>query len=111
MNFLGLAGAGQDPADRLDDGNPLERTALALPPEETACVGGERGIKLSHLGNAFANEVELIGLAICERAEQHGVDDGKHRGGSADAEGQSENGDGCEGGRFAQGAQAVAQIL
>ena len=54
---------------------------------------------------------ELFGIADGKVTEEEGVDEGEDSSVGADAEGERENGDGGEGGRFGQGAESVAEGL
>ncbi len=82
-------------------------------------VGAEFGGSDSGAGTAVSGLVgvadlhddEAVGVRVGEGVEQDSVDDGEDGGGGADAEGESENGDGGEAGIFAQHAQSVTKIL
>ena len=54
---------------------------------------------------------QFLGVSHREHAEDDRVDKGEDGGVGADAEGESEDGDGSEGGILAQGAQGVADVL
>ena len=92
---IGVSGS----AHRLEDG------VLALPFEE---IAGRRDILIS--SNGGADDDELVGLGIGERSQQRGVDDAEDSGVGADAEGESEDGDGCEAGIFQEQAESKAGV-
>ena len=54
---------------------------------------------------------EAVGVGETEAAQQHAVDDGKHRRDAADAEGQHGNGHGAKALFFEQDAEADAKVL
>src|SRR5215472_13193308 len=54
---------------------------------------------------------QTVGLRIRQRFDNPGVDTAEDGSVCADAEGESEHGDGGEAGRFPQYAQTIAQIL
>jgi len=52
-----------------------------------------------------------VGLGIGQRPEQQGVDDAEDRGVCADAEGEREDGHGCEAGRFGELPQGETEVV
>ena len=58
----------------------------------------------------FPGHHQTVRIVIGKRTKENGVDDGKNRGVRADAEGESENGDGGEAGAALQHAKRVAKI-
>ena len=53
---------------------------------------------------------DAVGVGVGKRVQQNGVDEGEHRGGSADAEREGEHRDGGEARVAEEGAKAVANI-
>src|ERR1700735_1510642 len=53
---------------------------------------------------------DAVGAGVGKRVQQNGVDEGEHRGGSADAEREGEHGDGGEARVAEEGAKAVTNI-
>ena len=56
------------------------------------------------------NDHELLGMRVRKRLEHHTVHNAEDRGVGADAEGEGQDGDGGEAGRFAQHAEGEATI-
>jgi hypothetical protein len=54
---------------------------------------------------------QAIGIAVCQRVQQDGVDYAKDGGVGADPQGQGEDGQECEARRAQQSADTVAEVL
>ena len=87
---FGLAEAGEGEIGEAGGFHGLEGMALVAPVFVILIGGGDR----REHGVAFDDEHDARGVAKCERAKQHAIDDGKDRGIRADAESEREHRDG-----------------
>ena len=106
-DIFGLGDTGKIEADVVDDGHGGEGTALLAPIEKIGIGNGN----VADLFVGFAHEDELRGVFERQRAEEDGVDDAEDGGIGADAESESEDGDGGEAGGFRERADGVFQVL
>jgi hypothetical protein len=80
---------------------------LLLPVDEI-WLGNET---LAKGGGSEVERVELVGIREWKRVQQDAIDHGKKSGVRADAQGESEDGDGCEAGIFQEYTHTIANIL
>jgi hypothetical protein len=84
-----------------------EGLVVALPVEKVGVVDGSA----FDAGDRVVEGDELAGLWVGERIEENAVDNGEEGGVGANAESQSENGDGGEERRLAERAKSVTKVL
>src|SRR5579871_6238768 len=107
VEFLRFTQAVEREAGAACDGY-RRKAAIVVPPIAEIGIGNRAG---SEIGLALVEHNELLGMRIGNRIEQHGVDDGEEGSVRADAERQSEDGDGGEARTFAQCPSGEARIL